>query len=464
MILGLACVSTVVLMILPGPNREGMVFWTYNRVHKDVYKTGIASWNQKAMKQTSGGPTVPVDMAIVDINAQTRRILAAFWSGIPVADFVEIESGFVGQYFAGPLEDIGFVDMTDRIEAEGLFEKMVPQAFSMWSSRGRVFGLPHDVHPVVLGYRADIFEAEGIDVEQIETWDDFVRVTKPLVKDLNGDGSPDRYPLSMWFTEKDQITALLLQGDGGLFDAAGKPILNSPENARVISSIVGWCGGPNRIATEAKEFDHSGNQKRVDGSVLSCIMPDWLGGVYKVDLPQMAGKWRVMPLPAWTPGGRRTSVWGGTMLAIAKTTSDVEQAWAFAKELYLSRDLAEHLFKNNSIVSPVRAMWDEPFYQEPDPYFGGQVTGEVFISLLDDVPMRFSSPYQRQAVARVVDVVGKLRDFAEDHDDWSVEFLTPEAHRLLAKAQVRVENDLARNIFLSDGDEQAAADALKVVE
>ena len=79
-----------------------------------------------------------------------------------------------------------------------------------------------------------------------------------------------------------------------------------------------------------------------------------------------------MPLPAWEAGGRRTSVMGGTMLAIPKTTRDVDAAWAFAKELYLSPELAQELFETNHIISPAVALWDEPYYAAKEPYFSDQ--------------------------------------------------------------------------------------------
>ena len=49
----------------------------------------------------------------------------------------------------------------------------------------------------MLTYRADIVEAAGIDVNELDTWDKFMTAMAPLVKDLNGDGRPDQYVLEM---------------------------------------------------------------------------------------------------------------------------------------------------------------------------------------------------------------------------------------------------------------------------
>jgi arabinosaccharide transport system substrate-binding protein len=99
---------------------------------------------------------------------------------------MEIERRIASRAFAGPLDGVGFLDLTDRIKAEGLDQKINASSFTPWSTRGRIFGLPHDVHPVMLGYRADMVEAAGIDVSKIETWEDFITVLSPLLYDANG--------------------------------------------------------------------------------------------------------------------------------------------------------------------------------------------------------------------------------------------------------------------------------------
>ena len=51
----------------------------------------------------------------------------------------------------------------------------------------------------------------------------------------------------------------------------------------------------------AGELSPSGNKLKLDGYVIASIMPDWLDGVWKCDLPQLSGKLKLMPSPAWTP-------------------------------------------------------------------------------------------------------------------------------------------------------------------
>jgi arabinosaccharide transport system substrate-binding protein len=143
--------------------------------------------------------------------------MSGFLSNTPLADMMEIERSQIGQFFSGPVNDIGFTDLTDRLHKEGLDTALNEPSFGPWTSRGRVYGLPHDVHSIMLAYRADLVEAAGIDITQIETWDDFARVMKPMIQDFDGDGQPDRYLLNLWYTNPDSVEMMLLQARGNFF-------------------------------------------------------------------------------------------------------------------------------------------------------------------------------------------------------------------------------------------------------
>ena len=449
-ILLVALASTAAVLLWPIPRAEGIELWTFARNHAEVYQRLAAGYNERARAQGEE----PIGVFLIDGAALQRRVLSGFWSGTPLADLVEVERGAISNIVAGPIEDVGFVDLTERIEAEGLDKRINAPSFAPWTSRGRIFGLPHDVHPTLLVYRADLVEAAGIDVSRIETWADFERVMRPLVGDLDGDGRADRFLLNLWYTQPDGIEALLLQAGGGTFDADGELLVGGEANARVVAQCVAWMVGPDRIAVDAPNFDPSGNQLKLDGRVVCDVMPDWLAGIYKSDLPQLGGKLKLMPLPAWEPGGRRTSVIGGTMIGVPKAAGDFEAAWRAAKYLYLSRELAEELFRTNTIISPVREFWDSDFYREPDPYFSGQPSGTLFIDQAPDVPFRSSSPFHRMALTRIIEAVTTLYGEASAGrivpvERVTAEALLPRATALLAAAEARVRREMSRNVFLA---------------
>jgi arabinosaccharide transport system substrate-binding protein len=168
------------------------------------------------------------------------------------------------------------------------------------------------------------------------------------------------------------------------------------------------------------------------------------------DLPQLKGKVKLMPLPAWEKGGRRTSVQGGTMLGIPKRSPDFAGDWAFAKRLYLDPALAVKLYHKTGIVSPVRANWTNPVYDEPNPYFCGQANGRLYINLAPDVPNRPSSSYKIVALNRMLDATIKMKRIAEERGIYDVPALLPMVKAELGEAQRYVEGKMATNLFLDD--------------
>jgi arabinosaccharide transport system substrate-binding protein len=442
-ICALAVVSAIVLALWPIPQQAGLVFWLFAKTHQRLYEPMTAAWN------TTQPPAARVHMVLLSGNALQRRLLSGFLSGTPVPDVVEAYAQIVSQAFKGPLADVGFVDLTDLVQAEGIDQLINAPSFTPWTSRGRIFGLPHDVHPVLLAYRADLVEAAGIDVAAIDTWDDFVRLLRPLVRDLDGNGYPDRYLLNIWETNPELIESLMLQAGGALFDAQERLVMHSESNARVLATVVSWTTGPNRIAVNAPEFDAAGNKMRLDGTVLFSFMPDWLTGAWRQDLPQLAGQVKLMPLPAWEAGGRHTTVMGGTMLGIPKGVQDFASAWRYAKHLYLSPDLARALFRTTGIISPVKRHWADPVYDAPNAYFSGQRSGRLYIAAAPEVPARTSSPYNALAQIKLTDSALALKAYARQRGTYTVAELLPEARRLLAQAEAQVYELMQRNVFLA---------------
>jgi arabinosaccharide transport system substrate-binding protein len=434
----------LLVALRPASRETGLIMWTRARNHLLLYQPAAKQWNQDASHQ-------PVQLNLMSDQALERRMMSGFLSETHVADLIELERNNAGRVFSGPLEDVGFVDLTERLRQENLFDQINEPSYSPWSSRGHVFGLPHDVHPVLLAYRADLVEAEGIDISAVQTWDDFARILRPMIRDLDGDGRPDRYLLNYWHTNMDQTELLILQAGGAYFDDEGRPVIDSDVNARTAARLVSWVCGPDRIALDAPEFTAAGNRLRLEGTVVCSLVPDWLCGVWQDELPGLAGKVKLIPLPAWHPGGRRTSTWGGSMLGVARTTPHFEEAWSFAKYLYMSPQIAEQLYKTTGIVSPVKSLWPSGFYDEPRPFFCGQSPGRMYVQLAPDVPHRTSSPFLMLAKYHVRDALTNLWRYASATNRYNPASLEVEAKRLLGKAQNLVQRQMSRNVFVSEG-------------
>src|SRR3954469_15602786 len=115
-----------------------------------------------------------VEVSLIAAKAEDIRLMALFGSDSrDVPDLAEVEIGSVGKFFIPPVREVGFLPLNDFLKRDGLLDKMVPSRFAPWSKEGVIFGVPHDVHPVTISYRKDLFDQVGVDLASARTWDEF---------------------------------------------------------------------------------------------------------------------------------------------------------------------------------------------------------------------------------------------------------------------------------------------------
>ena len=99
-----------------------------------MYEPLIEDWNARA--QTDPG-RARIDVRLLSLPALERRMLSSFFARTASADHMEVERKVAGRAFTGPLESVGFVDLTQRLEREGILGMVNPPSLSPWTSRGR---------------------------------------------------------------------------------------------------------------------------------------------------------------------------------------------------------------------------------------------------------------------------------------------------------------------------------------
>jgi ABC-type glycerol-3-phosphate transport system substrate-binding protein len=424
--------------------RGDLSLWTFADIHYYAYLKAVPSFE-------AAHPGHGVDVQFVHLSAVTSRLRAAFWTDVHVPDMAEVEISFAGSFFIGPPQHVGFVDLTPRLQAEGLLDRMVKARFAPYTYRdhatGRdyIFGLPHDVHPVCLAYRRDIFEAEGVDVDAIRTWDDFVRVGRRLT--IPG----RRYMVDFPRAGGGPFEAMLYQRGGGFFDAEGRCIIDSPQAVETIAWYVPLVVGPGTIGKDPG-WGQAWAKAIEDGYLLAWTCPDWRSKTAETQIPRMAGKMALMPLPAVRPGGPRTSSWGGTMLGITQAGKNHDLSWALAKHLYLNPDELAERFRELNILPALKDAWTHEAINEPRPYWSGQRIGTLYAQLAEDVPAQYSSPYVEVAKSRMNEVVSVCANWYEangprEGDDDAAVAARQAALETLARDRLKAAADEIRHLM-----------------
>ena len=92
----------------------------------------------------------------------------------------------------------------------------------------------------------------------------------------------------------------------------------------------------------------------------------WMQGGLTRDHPQTVGKWRVIHAP------EANYNWGGSFVAIPEQSKNKEAAWKFVQWACCTAEGQNVLFKKSGVFRPTSRPWQDPLYDAPVDFFGGQ--------------------------------------------------------------------------------------------
>lgn len=305
------------------------------------------------------------------------RLNIALQTGLGAPDLVDIEQGAFGRFLKGT---IGLEPLNPFLERENLFDAIAEGRQALYTSGGQVYGLEHALTPVVLYYRWDIFADAGVETP-LQTWDDYITAGKKIRA-----FDPDRYMAPL-----PPFEVLLRQRGGDIFDVDGNLIA---DNELAIDTLQ-WVLDTRFVhdITTAPPADAELWAAVNQGVYATLIGADWYAGFIKDNAADTEGKWMAQPLPTWEPGGRNTSTWGGTGLAITKFTKDKNLAWEFVKFAQLNVESAILRYQLTNLYPPLKAAWGDPRLEDPDPFFNGQRLGVLFAEVGANVPPQYNTAF-----------------------------------------------------------------------
>ena len=327
-----------------------------------------------------------VEIAYDDMHDRLRISLQSGGTGAP--DLSDVEQGAFGSFLRGG-GDPGFVPLNDLLESGGYLDQLVAARQALYTYDGTTYGVEHALTPVVLYYRADLWEAAGVDPQSFETWDDFVAGARTL-KEQN----PDVVPLPV----NSILPELLLRQRGAdYFDAEGDVTIDSELSIDTMNWVLSLMDEGLAAQMPDDAINGSANWAAFkDDTFASMVGADWFAGSFKDNAPELEGKWKAMPLPAWEEGGIHTSVWGGTGLTVIATGENVEEAKKFLEFAMLSEEGNVRRFELTNLFPPLIPAMDNERLHAADAYFSGQDLGAVFAEVGPDAPAQYQSPYRTQ--------------------------------------------------------------------
>ncbi len=354
---------------------------------------------------TRPGPErVPVRLSNLG-GAMFDRLALAIMTRTELPNLVEVEQAFVGRYLRGPAAHIPFVDLTERLKSEDWYGKVVPARFARYSVEGRIFGIPHDVHPMVLVYRPDVLADLGYTPADLATWEGFKQAARDFYRPGATGTSAWRRGIALHTTEGWDFLMLLWQRGGDVFDAQGDVIIDDPLAIDTLEFYVSLFNEETPVAGGKLSDLIEDCRALANGQFLAYAAPDWMLAAMQLNAETiLKGKVKCIPLPAWETGGRRTSTAGGTAMFIPADAKRTDESWTLAKDLYFNEDALIKRFRKQNIIPALTTVYDHSVFDEPLPFFQGQAVGRLLTELAPEVPPINGSPYTPEA-SKYLDIV-----------------------------------------------------------
>ena len=343
-------------------------------------------------------PNVNVNVNMTMANVQSRFLLSlAAGSGAP--DVMQLLLTETPRY-ASTKQLMDLTSLVSRYEKD-----FMPSIWKSCMYKGRVYAIPWGSGPCAIFYKHHIFQRYGIDPNKIETWDDYIAAGKLIAERSNGKTKMFHLPTGGAPSGLASMFEMLIQQNGGqIFDDNGRIIVNSPQCLQVVELLERMLKAG--IIVNEPLYTHAHYASLKSDIVATYPMAAWWGGTIRDYAPETAGDWRIFRLPALEKGGLRTSNSGGSVLVIPDQCKQKKAAWAYVEFVLCRPDIQNIQYKAFDLIPCLISSFNDPFYDEPDPFFGGQQVRRMFTQDIEKIyPLNRNKDYS-EAIGYVTLVFG----------------------------------------------------------
>ncbi|WP_276273188.1 extracellular solute-binding protein [Haloarcula litorea] len=273
----------------------------------------------------------------------------------------------------------GLRDISGWIEDAGIKDGFVSGKWGPLTKDGSTYALPWDIGPVGSFYRNDVVQEHGLDMDSIETWDQFIAEGEKLPDDIAMMNLPPNDYDGMWRMMFRQLGGLPFTDSGAVNIHSDKSLqvarqMKEAHDAGITSSVASWS---------SEWFNRFG-----EGSIASLYGGAWMEGTLKAELGDTSGNWRVMRPPAYESGGNRATNWGGSNLVIADQVSDAKarRAFDYMQFTLASKEMQIEMYEGFGIFPAYKPAYESDAFDSGSEFLGGQAAGRMFAEIAPEIP------------------------------------------------------------------------------
>lgn len=358
-----------------GEDIEGateLEFWTFAGTHADFFSNAAERWNEE-------NPDRPIQL-----NAQTypfdqmhNNLLLAIQSGEGAPDLADIEIARFSNFLQG---EIQLEPLNDLINPE--LDSFIQERLDIYAKDGQYYGAPTHLGATVTYYNMEYMEEANVDIDNIETWDDYVEAGKQVVE---ATGVPMTTIPTNWYG----FWPYIAQRDSDFFDEDGELIINNDVNIDTLEFLQDMIY-EHEIAevTPGGEFhveEFYGFMN--DGGQASITIPLFYMKDFVEYMPDLEGKMAIRPMPVFEEGDAQSVPMGGTGTVVTNQSVDAELAKDFLYFAKLSEEGNIRLWTELGFDPPRWDVWEDPQLREDNVYYEyfDDTIFDTLLNIRDDI-------------------------------------------------------------------------------
>jgi len=305
-----------------------------------------------------------------------RKLRTVIKSGKGLPDVVQMEFQYIPSYTI--TDDL--LDLTPYLPSDFLSE------YPDWLQKqinvsGGIYGVPWDTGPLGFIYRKDLLDKAGIK-KPPATWDEFAADARKYHQ-----ANPDSYLANFPPSQIGQLLGLAWQAGARPFKGDAENLTINLEDPKLKQVLGFWDGlikdGAISTDTDFTNQWYEGLAKgRYAGWVSAAWGPIFLQGTAK----NTSGKWRAAKLPQWNAGDDVSGNWGGSTLAVLKSTKSPAASAELARWL-LQEDQPVNFFSlEKFLFPPMNKTQQEPqWVNQKNKFYGGQQVNKLYAQISQTV-------------------------------------------------------------------------------
>ncbi len=373
-------------------------------------------------------PNVEVEVEMMGTADHHDRLLTSLAAQAGAPDVAMIEAEYIGAFRDRP----GFVNLLEEpYNASQYEDDFVDYKWQhAQSSDGEVMvGLPWDIGPLSFFYNRRMFEDAGLPSEPDEVYellshpDSFLEAARALtVEDQQwAIGNATDIFFGRWANR-----------DWYDFDLSFR--FDSDESLDLIE--LGRIMREEGLDAQVDAFDEEWTSLIGDGRIAIVPSGSWFGGFLKTWVaPDLEGDWGVIAPPLFD-----STNWGGSFLAIPEMSDNKAAAWAFVEYMLANSRPQNEMFEAVDYFPAYMPAWDDPMYDEPDPYFAGQRTRRLWAEIAEGTEPTMVTPMD----AETADILISRVDAGIDAGEPAQQIIDDAIEEILGATQMEREALKAR--------------------